>query len=77
MVFTDWASGDIAIRDISTGQVKRLMAKTGTFQNSNEAYAESPFSRQICADRIFLERHQEGDRQLRVMQNEPEVNRGS
>jgi Tol biopolymer transport system component len=72
MVFTDWDSGDIAIRDMSTGQVKRLMAKTGTWKDSN-AFGESPvFSpdlRQVLYD--WSAGIQKGDRQLRVMQNEP------
>ncbi len=32
MVFADWSTRDVAIRDMSTGQVKRLMANTGTAQ---------------------------------------------
>jgi hypothetical protein len=29
LAMTDWSSGDIEIRDMSTGQVRRLLAKSG------------------------------------------------
>jgi len=72
MVFTDWDSGDLATRDMSTGQVKRLMAKAGTFKDSG-AFGEgprlSPDLRQVV---YFWEvGNKEDDEQLRVMQNEP------
>jgi Tol biopolymer transport system component len=41
MTFTDWESGDIAIRDMSSGKLTRLNAKTGSFNDSDE-YCESP-----------------------------------
>ena len=47
MAFTDWDSGDIAIRDMSTGKVTRLLAKTGTFRDS-DAYGEAPRLSPIC-----------------------------
>jgi Tol biopolymer transport system component len=72
MVLTDWESGDLAIRDMSTGQVMRLMAKTGTFKDSGSFGEEpvlSPDLRQIV---YFWEvGNKEDDEQLRVMQNEP------
>ncbi len=73
MVFTDWDSGDLATRDMSTGQVKRLMAKTGTWKDSNDAFAESPiFSPDLRQIAYFWEvGNKEDDHQLRVMQNEP------
>ncbi|MBZ5636984.1 MAG: hypothetical protein LAO55_27995 [Acidobacteriia bacterium] len=71
MAFTHWDSGDVAIRDMSTGQVKRLMAKTGTWKDS-DAFVEtpvlSPDLRQIayCWDTGEKEDHV----QLRVIPNE-------
>jgi Tol biopolymer transport system component len=41
IAFTDWDSGDVAIRDLSTGQVKRLMAKAESNKDP-ENFAESP-----------------------------------
>ena len=35
MTMTDWSSGDIAIRDMSTGELKRLMAKTGGWESDD------------------------------------------
>ena len=72
MVFTDWDSGDLATRDMSTGQVKRFMVKPGTWKDS-QAFGEepvlSPDLRQIA---YFWEvGNKEDDEQLRVMQNEP------
>jgi Tol biopolymer transport system component len=71
MAFTHWDSGDLAIRDMSTGQVKRLMAKTGTFKDSG-AYVETPvFSpdlRQIVYSWDVGER--DAPVQLRIMANE-------
>jgi Tol biopolymer transport system component len=73
MVFTDWDSGDIAVRDMSTGQVKRLMAKIGTWKDSNDAYGEAPaFSPDLRQIVYFWETGNKGDdHQLRVMPNEP------
>ena len=42
MVFTDWDSGDVAIRDMSTGQVKRLLAKPGNWKDGPDTYADTP-----------------------------------
>jgi len=73
MAFTHWDSGDLAIRDMSTGQVKRLMAKTGTW-NDSDAFVEtpvlSPDLRQI-AYLWYMDGKQEPDHiQLRVVPNE-------
>jgi Tol biopolymer transport system component len=73
MVFGDSTSCDLAIRDMSTGRVKRLMAKPGTLHDSGlaEEPVFSPDLRQIVytwgpgsppVDHIW---------QLRVMPNEP------
>lgn len=57
MAMTDWDSGDLAIRDMSTMQFKRLMLKPGGWKedndgNENDPYAEfpriSPDGRQIA-----------------------------
>lgn len=69
---TDWnGDGDLAIRDIATGQAKRLMAKTSTWKES-KAYVLSPvFSsdmRQIVYCWVIDER--EGHVQLRVIPND-------
>src|SRR2546426_12502847 len=34
IAFTDYDTGDVTIRDLSTGQVKRLMAKSGSYNDS-------------------------------------------
>ncbi len=71
MAFTHWDSGDLAIRDMSTGQVKRLMAKTGTWTDSNtfvETPVLSPDLRQIVY--TWEVGNKEDDHQLRVMLNE-------
>jgi Tol biopolymer transport system component len=70
MVFTDWDSGDIAIRDMSTGQVKRLLAKPGTLKDS-DAYAETPvFSPDLRQIAYLWQTDEKGQgAQLRVMPN--------
>ena len=46
MAMTDWASGDLAVRDTSTMQVRRLMVKPNTWKEDGNSYAEFPmFSR--------------------------------
>ena len=73
MVFTDWDSGDLATRDMSTGQVKRLMAKPGTWKDS-DAYGEYPVLsrdlRQVVYNWEKDEKKSPRD-QLRIMPNEP------
>jgi len=73
MAFTHWDSGDVAIRDMSTGQAKRLMAKPGTW-NDSDAFVETPILspdlRQI-AYLWFMNDKQEPDHvQLRIVPNE-------
>jgi Tol biopolymer transport system component len=73
LVNTDWDTGDLAVRDMSTGQARRLLAKTGTYKDSNADAGEPIFSpdlRQIVylwESRVERESHD----QLRVMPNEP------
>ncbi len=71
LVYTDWDTGDVATRDMSTGQVKRLMAKQGTWKDSN-AYVETPvFSRDLRQIAYLWETGEKEDHaQLRVMPNE-------
>ncbi|MBZ5633717.1 MAG: tetratricopeptide repeat protein [Acidobacteriia bacterium] len=65
-------SGDIAIRDLSTGQVKHLLAKTGSSQDSLASASSpvlSPDRRQIAytwetGESVYRQ-------QLRIMANEP------
>ena len=58
MFTTDWDSGDLAVRDLANnGRLTRLMAKTGTFDTSDE-YAEwampSPDAKRMhsCGTRV-------------------------
>ena len=69
MVFTDWDTGDIAVRDIPSGKVRRLLAKTGTFRDS-DLYGETPNLSPDLRQVVYL---WEGEKteQLRVMENEP------
>jgi Tol biopolymer transport system component len=72
MVAEDYETGDIAIRDLSTGRVTRLFAKPGTYKDSAvsaEAPIFSPDLRQIAywwGGKGAVHVHQ-----LRVMPNEP------
>jgi Tol biopolymer transport system component len=68
MVFTDWNSGDLVARDLSTGKVRRLMAKAGG--EASGAYAEAPV---LSPDRrqIVYEWYTGEKDQFRVMPNEP------
>jgi len=34
LMVTDWSTGDLAIRDMTTGQIKRLMVKAGSWEDS-------------------------------------------
>jgi Tol biopolymer transport system component len=70
MAKVDWSTGDIAIQDTSSTQARRLMAKTGGWEEPNE-WAESPVlsanARQVAfAWRDAAKRQYE----LRVMANE-------
>ena len=70
MVFTHWDSGDLATRDMSTGKVERLMAKSGNWKDS-KAYGESPvLSRDLRQIVYFWETDKESRTQLRIMPNE-------
>lgn len=71
MAITDWNSGDLAVRDISTGQVKRLMVRTGTGRDS-DSYVETPILSPDLRQIVYL--WDTGERsahvQLRVAPNE-------
>jgi Tol biopolymer transport system component len=41
MAFIHWTTGDLATRDVATGRIERLMAKTGSWEQSDE-FAEWP-----------------------------------
>jgi Tol biopolymer transport system component len=70
MAHTYWDNGDIAIRDLATGQITRLLAKAESFKDS-EAYAESPL---LSPDLRFVvyawSPTKNGRAQLRVMPRE-------
>jgi len=72
MVFTDWDSGDVAIRDMSTGQVKRLLVKPGNWKDGPGTYAQTPVFSPDLRQIVYvwdLGYKQRG--QLRVVANEP------
>jgi Tol biopolymer transport system component len=72
MLKTDWDTGDLAIRDMTTGQTKRLMAKPGSWRDS-DAYAESPLYSPDLRNIVYLWFTDEKTphAELRVMANEP------
>jgi Tol biopolymer transport system component len=41
-IMTDWTTGDLVIRDLSTGQNKRLFVKTQDWNGSPDQYAQQP-----------------------------------
>jgi dipeptidyl aminopeptidase/acylaminoacyl peptidase len=71
MAFTEWdETGDLAIKDMSTGEMKRLMAKSGTWKTSG-AYVETPvFSPDLRQVAYLFWVGDNGPAQLRVMANE-------
>jgi Tol biopolymer transport system component len=71
MAFTHWDSGDLAIRDMSTGQVKRLMVKTGTGKDS-DSYVETPILSPDLRQIVYLWDPDQKDAhvQLRIVANE-------
>ncbi len=64
-----WLTGDLAVRDMSTGKTARLFAKAGAWESDEEIDTAliSPNGKRIA----FLFRTEEGKHQLRVMPNEP------
>jgi hypothetical protein len=78
MFTTDWDSGDLAVRDLANnGRLTRLMAKTGTFDTSDE-YAEwampSPDAKRVAFLWDTGKKKKEGNGtiyQVRVMPNTP------
>jgi Tol biopolymer transport system component len=74
MLYTDWDSGDLAIRNMSTGQVKRLLLKPGTWKDSGtfaEAAVLSPDLRQIVYTWDPGSPPVDHVHQLRAMANQP------
>jgi Tol biopolymer transport system component len=69
MAMTDWTSGDIAIRDMSTGQVQRLMAKAGGWESDDvgQMAVLSPDSSQV----VYLWYQGGRNPYLRAMPNRP------
>ncbi|MEP7365437.1 MAG: hypothetical protein ABI972_19455 [Acidobacteriota bacterium] len=70
MLVTDWDTGDLAIREVSTGQIKRLMAKPSSWRDS-DAYGESPVYSPDARQIAYLWDTGKDHTQLRVMANEP------
>ena len=75
LVYTDWSTGDLAIRDLASGQVKRMLAKPGG-TNENDDYTWfgvfSPDHRQVAYLWSFDGgRGHDSDHQVRVIANEP------
>ena len=76
LIATDWQTGDLEIRDIATGQLRRLLAKTGGFRADNQSYAELPvFSADLRRIAYQSDSGVTGRNstpfQLRVMANQP------
>jgi Tol biopolymer transport system component len=75
MAFTDWATGDLAIRDLTTQKVKRLLVKPGTWGDSKDSgtYGEWPVLSPDLRQIVYLWAIDEREHrfQLRVMANEP------
>src|SRR5262249_5965515 len=73
VVGTDWGTGDLEIREVSTGRVARkLMIKTGDYKTSKEEAENAIFSkdaRQIAYE--WIPGDSSGHVQLRVIANEP------
>lgn len=69
MAMTDWSSGDIAIRDMSTGHITRLMAKPGGWESDGfaDTIVLSPDLRQVAY--VWHEGSNPGH--LRIMHNQP------
>jgi Tol biopolymer transport system component len=69
---TDWTSGDLMIRDLSTNQSRRLLAKSGAWEQA--AYASSPVLSPDLRQVAFQWYHNTSNglkADLRVMPNEP------
>jgi Tol biopolymer transport system component len=70
LMMTDWSSGDLAIRDMTTGQIRRLMAKMGSWQESN-SFGQNPVLSSDLRQVAYAWYESAGDHyELRVMPNE-------
>jgi len=72
MVQTDWDTGDLAIRNVKTGQQRRLMARSGSYDDKGDsgAYGEKPlFSPDMRQIAYFWDAGKDKDHQLRIMPN--------
>jgi len=69
MAMTDWSSGDVAIRDMSTGRLQRLMAKPGGWESDGfaDTIVLSPDLRQVAY--VWHEGANPGH--LRIIPNQP------
>jgi Tol biopolymer transport system component len=72
MAMTDWDSGDLVVRELSSGTTTRLMVKPGDFKTSKQ-YAETPVFSKDSRQIAYLWDTGEEPRhfQLRIVANEP------
>jgi len=69
MVFTDWHNNDLAIRDMSTGVVRRLFAKPAA-SNDDDSYPETPVFSPDLKQVAYLW-YRKDHAELRIMSAEP------
>ena len=69
MAMTDWSSGDLALRDLATGQSRRLKVKSGGWESDDfgEFVILSPDQRQL----VYVWHEGSAPGHLRVMSNQP------
>lgn len=73
MAYTDWDSGDLAILDLRTGKSRRLLVKSGGWEDSDidgETPVLSPDHRQIVYE-WYLGKKSGGRSQLRLVLDQP------
>jgi Tol biopolymer transport system component len=69
LAMTDWSSGDLALRDLATGQMRRLKVKSGGWESDDfaEFVILSPDQRQL----VYVWHEGSAPGHLRVMPNQP------
>ena len=71
LTLKDQASGDLALRDMTTGKVRRLFAKSGTYDESSEECEESVISEDGKQVVFTWTPNGDGHYQLKLMNTEP------